>query len=379
MTLHDSGDHHAESSPPPHCPPYTHYTGSICNLGNEYIYIYILYIDIETGYYNGESSFGFSVTNPREYFGAFTLVMWLNIQSNPGTGTGWKWLINDNNVYTYLVHINGTYIELLCLNQHNNDWIRQKAPYSTNEWQFYGVSCGRYMDYSFVLGNTYIAMPNNGNYLYNSGGSTIYIGESGWITKIKELGYYSESMNINQMRNMKYQNLDSLLFHRFSYLDFKKYGIRTGTHLSPEKPLRCPLNTLLTHAQDACILKGNLAITSTFSLITSYMGIVEEGSLEMTFKVLKWGENNLPTILIKFEDIFLVQIIQDGNEHKLSLFSLDNSGKVKFNVTAKWNILLGVQYPFAVAIGKDSNQLNVYLNRELQILDMVNKYYICNI
>ena len=379
MTLHDSGDHHAESSPPSHCPPYTHYTGSICNLGNigEYIYIYI--IDIETGYYNGESNFGFSVTNPKEYFGAFTLVMWLNIQSNPGTGAGWVWLISDENYYTYLVYANGTYIELLCFNHLRSEWIRQKAPYSTNEWQFYGVSCGRYMDYSFVLGNTYIAMPNDGYYLYNSGGSTIYIGESGWITKIKELGYYSESMNINQIRNMKYQNLDSLLFHRWSYLDFKKYGIKTGTHLSPEKPLRCPLNTLLTHAQDACILKGNLAITSTFSLITSYMGIVEEGSLEMTFKVLKWGDNNLPTILINFEDIFLVQIIQEGNEHKLSLFSLDNTGNVKFNVTAKWNILLGVQYPFAVAIGKDSTQLNVYLNRDLQTLDMVNKYYISNI
>ena len=242
------------------------------------------------------------MTNPKEYFGAFTLVIWLNIQSNPGTGAGWVWLISDENYYTYLVYANGTYIELLCFNHLRSEWIRQKAPYSTNEWQFYGVSCGRYMDYSFVLGNTYIAMPNDGYYLYNSGGSTIYIGESGWITKIKELGYYSESMNINQIRNMKYQNLDSLLFHRWSYLDFKKYGIKTGTHLSPEKPLRCPLNTLLTHAQDACILKGNLAITSTFSLITSYMGIVEEGSLEMTFKVLKWGDNNLPTILINFED-----------------------------------------------------------------------------
>ena len=44
ITQHLIADHVAEASPPPYCPPYTHYTSSICNLGNFLLYIYIYII-----------------------------------------------------------------------------------------------------------------------------------------------------------------------------------------------------------------------------------------------------------------------------------------------------------------------------------------------
>ena len=232
------------------------------------------------------------------------------------------------------------------------------------------------MDANFLMDDVSHINPENGTLMTTSGGNNYYVrvGYSNLVSYIKDVAIIREYLSINELKKLMYKTPQAAWIDPSMYIlyDLRKYGWNAVSDNDQMSHLRCSQGALMSYNQKYCMLKGELAITNQLSLPSTYIGVNNQVTFELIFKVKDWASGDI--ILMSYGNILKVRIL--GSTHKIGVLGKNEEGVYVVNVTSTKAISLNEQTHLVVTI--DDMWLKLYFNKESEkyIIVLCYIYYI---
>ena len=284
---------------------------------------------------------------------AITLSLWIK-----GTGytTSQTVLWTENNLYDIQFTNTSKTIRIKKSANSHHSFTNNEEP--AHKWTYCAASFGQYSDTNFVIGKKFSVYNDHSETMLSQNHRYAYLGVNSRNTYLKEMAIWTaDHLSIAELMRNQYKTFGFDNKYIRMYWDMKTDGYVSHTTDPLDQHLRCPMSTRMDEEHAYCIQTGSLCIEKTLTLNSSYMGVQTEGTIEVAFKVLKWGNNNMTILAIG--NIINVQILKTN--YRLLLTGLTTSNEKKFEESPTWVILLGTQYHLAFTF--TANSLDVYLNR----------------
>ena len=353
---------------PPICPPGTYESAGICLIGKYYIYIYIYIATEHASFQNvATQSYSFALHNVQAEYGMLTMAFWMNTVTADSSFRDIIYLDN----YIFSVQLKTQNINLRC--RSTSTYFVRAQGIIHNRWIFYGISCGNYLEGSFVVGKDIFREASNGRIMASYTNTNIYIGHPNTAFYLKELSIWHDYKDEYSLRNMQYKTYGIWDYKKLKYLDFKRHGEFSGTDNDGLGHLRCPPSTFMNIDETHCLKLGFLGVRDTLMLKTSILWMKLDWTFEMVFKILSWHNSTAQGMKVMGMDgIFNISIIISDTLKYIRIVGLNEDGNLKFDAVGPWKIELGIQYHLAFTF--TDTAVIVYLNAQPQQFTCVNIY-----
>ena len=380
MTTHSSADHVIDDTIVI-CPPTTWYDTSSAKCFLCKLIVFIIFNIAKESYYrpNNQGTKRWDLQNVQAYYGMLTMMGWINIISTNSASLRW-WFYLDNIAYVggtkpSPYNVGKITVKMQAnLASGNSIWNTHEVDFGT--WHFGAISYGNYMDANFLMDDVSHINPENGTLMTTSGGNSYYIrvGYSNLVSYIKDVAIIREYLSINELKKLMYKTPQAAWIDPSMYTlyDLRKYGWNAVSNNDQMSHLRCSQGALMSYNQKYCMLKGELAVTNQLSLPSTYIGVNNQATFELIFKVKDWASGDI--ILMSFGNILKVKIL--GSTHKIGVLGKNEEGVYVVNVTSTKAISLNEQTHLVVTI--DDIWLKLYFNKESEkyIIVLCYIYYI---